>query len=57
MAEVRIAPLRRELAPAFQRLNLDWIERLGIRHAADPDPPECARADVYMELPTGWPGS
>ncbi len=26
-------------------------ERLGFRHAADPDPPEYARADVYMELP------
>jgi GNAT superfamily N-acetyltransferase len=159
MAEVRIVPFRRELAPVFQRLNLDWIERLftveeadrkvlrdpesaiivpggqiffavddgeavgtvamlrvtasrfelakmavasshqrrgvgeklgaagidfardqgartvflltnsrlsgairlyerlGFRHAADPDPPEYARADVYMELPTGRPGS
>jgi GNAT superfamily N-acetyltransferase len=28
-------------------------ERLGFRHAADPDPPEYARADVYMELPIG----
>lgn len=26
-------------------------ERLGFRHAIDPDPPEYARADVYMELP------
>lgn len=26
-------------------------ERLGFRHADDPDPPEYARADVYMELP------
>jgi putative acetyltransferase len=26
-------------------------ERLGFRHAVDPDPPEYARADVYMELP------
>ena len=25
-------------------------ERLGFRHAIDPDPPEYARADVYMEL-------
>jgi GNAT superfamily N-acetyltransferase len=25
-------------------------ERLGFRHAPDPDPPEYARADVYMEL-------
>jgi GNAT superfamily N-acetyltransferase len=25
-------------------------ERLGFRHAADPDPSEYARADVYMEL-------
>ena len=28
-------------------------ERLGFRHASDPDPPEYARADVYMELPIG----
>ena len=28
-------------------------ERLGFRHAVDPDPPEYARADVYMELPIG----
>jgi GNAT superfamily N-acetyltransferase len=28
-------------------------ERLGFRHAADPDPPEYARADVYMELNFG----
>jgi GNAT superfamily N-acetyltransferase len=28
-------------------------ERLGFRHATDPDPPEYARADVYMELRTG----
>jgi GNAT superfamily N-acetyltransferase len=26
-------------------------ERLGFRHAVDPDPSEYARADVYMELP------
>ncbi len=26
-------------------------ERLGFRHAIDPDPPEYARADVYMEMP------
>ncbi|MEX1993046.1 MAG: GNAT family N-acetyltransferase [Steroidobacteraceae bacterium] len=26
-------------------------ERLGFRHAVDPDPTEYARADVYMELP------
>ncbi len=32
-------------------------ERLRFRHAADPDPPEYARADVYMELPIGRPGS
>jgi GNAT superfamily N-acetyltransferase len=31
-------------------------ERLGFRHAVDPDPPEYARADVYMELPTGDSG-
>lgn len=28
-------------------------ERLGFRHGVDPDPPEYARADVYMELPIG----
>jgi len=28
-------------------------ERLGFRHAVDPDPSEYARADVYMELPIG----
>lgn len=32
-------------------------ERLGFRHAADPDPPEYVRADVYMELPIGSSGS
>jgi GNAT superfamily N-acetyltransferase len=32
-------------------------ERLGFRHAPDPEPPEYARADVYMELPIGRPGS
>lgn len=31
-------------------------ERLGFRHAVDPDPPEYARADVYMELPIGESG-
>jgi GNAT superfamily N-acetyltransferase len=31
-------------------------ERLGFRHATDPDPPEYARADVYMELPIGESG-
>jgi GNAT superfamily N-acetyltransferase len=28
MSGIAIAPFRRELAPAFRRLNLDWIERL-----------------------------
>jgi GNAT superfamily N-acetyltransferase len=28
-------------------------ERLGFRHAVDPHPSDYARADVYMELPTG----
>jgi len=32
-------------------------ERLGFRPAPDPDPPEYARADVYMELPIGHSGS
>ena len=31
-------------------------ERLGFRHAVDPDPPDYARADVYMELPIGRSG-
>jgi GNAT superfamily N-acetyltransferase len=31
-------------------------ERLGFRHAVDPDPPEYARADVYMEMPIGQSG-
>ncbi|HXV41186.1 MAG TPA: GNAT family N-acetyltransferase [Steroidobacteraceae bacterium] len=28
MTEIAIVPFRRELAPAFRQLNLDWIERL-----------------------------
>jgi GNAT superfamily N-acetyltransferase len=32
-------------------------ERLGFGHAVDPDPPEYARSDVYMELPIGRSGS
>jgi GNAT superfamily N-acetyltransferase len=32
-------------------------ERLGFRLGVDPDPPEYARADVYMELPIGRSGS
>jgi GNAT superfamily N-acetyltransferase len=32
-------------------------ERLGFRHGVDPDPPEYARADVYMELRIGRSGS
>jgi GNAT superfamily N-acetyltransferase len=32
-------------------------ERLGFRHAVDPDPPEYARADIYMELPIGRSGN
>jgi GNAT superfamily N-acetyltransferase len=31
-------------------------ERLGFRHAVDPDPSEYARADVYMELSFGENG-
>jgi putative acetyltransferase len=31
-------------------------ERLGFLHAIDPDPPEYARADVYMELPISESG-
>ncbi len=32
-------------------------ERLGFRHAIDPDPPDYARADVYMELRISENGS
>lgn len=41
------------------RLNgaIRLYERLGFRRAPDPEPPEYARADVYMELPIGRPGS
>ncbi len=28
MTEIAIVPFRRDLAPAFRQLNLDWIERL-----------------------------
>ena len=31
--------------------SIRLYERLGFRHAVDPDPPDYARADVYMELP------
>lgn len=31
--------------------SIRLYERLGFRHALDPDPPDYARADVYMELP------
>lgn len=30
--------------------SIRLYERLGFRHAVDPDPPDYARADVYMEL-------
>ena len=35
MTEIRVVPFRRELAPAFQQLNLDWIERLFMVEEAD----------------------
>ncbi len=35
MSDILIVPFRRELAPAFQQLNLDWIERLFVIEAAD----------------------
>ena len=31
--------------------SIRLYERLGFRHAVAPDPPDYARADVYMELP------
>lgn len=43
-------------ASVFLRTNsrlanaIRLYERLGFHHAPDPDPPEYARADVYMEL-------
>ncbi|HEY7754386.1 MAG TPA: GNAT family N-acetyltransferase [Steroidobacteraceae bacterium] len=45
MSGIAIVPFRRELAPAFRRLNLDWIERLFEVEAADLkvlDDPEAA---------------
>lgn len=45
MTEIAIVPFRRELAPAFRQLNLDWIERLFRVEAADLkvlDDPEAA---------------
>ena len=35
MTDIRIVSYRRDLAPAFQRLNLDWIERLFVVEDAD----------------------
>lgn len=35
MTDILIVPFRREFAPAFQRLNLDWIERLFVVEDAD----------------------
>jgi len=35
VSDILIVPFRRELAPAFQQLNLDWIERLFVIEAAD----------------------
>lgn len=45
MNEIVIVPFRRDLAPAFRRLNLDWIERLFRVEPADLrvlDDPEAA---------------
>jgi GNAT superfamily N-acetyltransferase len=45
MSDVVIVPFRRELAPEFRRLNLDWIERLFEVEAPDMkvlDDPEAA---------------
>lgn len=36
--------------------SIRLYERLGFRHAVDPDPPDYARADVYMELHIGKGG-
>ena len=36
--------------------SIRLYERLGFRHAVDPDPPDYARADVYMELPIAHGG-
>lgn len=45
MKEIVVVPFRQDLAPAFRRLNLDWIERLFRVEAADLkvlDDPEAA---------------
>jgi GNAT superfamily N-acetyltransferase len=45
MSGIAVVPFRRELAPAFRQLNLDWIERLFRVEAADLkvlDDPEAA---------------
>jgi GNAT superfamily N-acetyltransferase len=45
MSEIAIVPFRRDLAPAFRSLNLDWIERLFKVEPADLkvlDDPEAA---------------
>lgn len=36
--------------------SIRLYERLGFRHAVAPDPPDYARADVYMELPIATGG-
>jgi putative acetyltransferase len=36
--------------------SIRLYERLGFRHAVDPDPPDYARADVFMELPIAQRG-
>ena len=36
--------------------SIRLYERLGFRHAVNPDPPDYARSDVYMELSFGKDG-
>lgn len=62
MTEIRVVPFRRELAPAFRQLNLDWIERLFAVEEADRkvlDDPEHAiiapGGQIFFALEAGVP--
>ena len=58
MSGIAVVPFRRELAPAFRQLNLDWIERLFRVEAADLkvlDDPERAIVAGLSALVMGYP--
>lgn len=62
MTEMEIVAFRREFAPAFQRLNLDWIERLFAVEEADRkvlgDPERAiiaAGGQIYFAIDDGEP--